>query len=234
MRGAFLRFTALTMLLAGGRVGAQSDGDAAAYFALTLTPPGAFAPLATVGRLGEPTSSTLSLRYGRLSYDGDDAIHSVGVGGDFRAGSGVLGVTGGAVVCSGCDALIMIGVDWTTPLVRRTAADGAYGIGLTTAAGAALPTSDESDGFLLSGSIGVPFSMVAGKPDGLRVIPFITPAIGVGSVVTDDGATGLRPILGGGIGIVAANGFGVSAGVQKVFIEGGEAVLGITLTLGGR
>jgi hypothetical protein len=41
-------------------------------------------------------------------------------------------------------------------------------------------------------------------------------------------------MLGGGIGILAANGLGVSAGVQKVFIDGGEAVFGLTLTIGGR
>jgi hypothetical protein len=41
-------------------------------------------------------------------------------------------------------------------------------------------------------------------------------------------------MLGGWVGIVAANGFGISAGFQKVFIDEGETVIGLAITFGRR
>jgi hypothetical protein len=68
----------------------------------------------------------------------------------------------------------------------------------------------------------------------VRVIPFVTPAVGFGALTGDNGDSGIRPMLGGGVGIVAANGFGISAGFQKVFIDEGETVIGLAITLGRR
>jgi hypothetical protein len=234
MRRTFLLLPMLPALLLGRPALAQSEGDAAAYFALTLTPTGAFAPVARAAWLEQAAGSALSLRYGRVSYGEGDNIHNVGISGDFGAGRGRVGVTAGAVTCSACDAVLMFGADWTTPLVRRGSTDGTFGVGFALAAGAGIPTAEGADGLALSGSVGLPLIIIAGNPDGLRAIPYVTPAIGFGTLTGDGGASGVRPMLGAGVGIVAANGIGVSAGVQKVFIDGGEAVLGLSLTIGGR
>ena len=233
MKRALLLLPALAMTLVAERARAQNDGDVAAYFALILTPVGGFAPLASVAQ-PEGGTGGISLRYGRLSYEDDDATHMFGVSGGARAGSGRLGFTGGVATCDGCDAVIMLGADWTTPLVRRTSPSGTLGVGLTTGIGAGIPTAEGADGIALSLSLGLPLSLVAGNPQGLRAVPFVTPGIGFGILTGDDGESGVRPMLGGGIGIIAANGLGLSAGVQKVFLEGGEAVFGLTLTIGGR
>ena len=233
MKRALLLLSALAMTLVAGRARAQNDGDVAAYVALIFTPVGGFAPRAG-GALPEAGTGGVSLRYGRLSYEDGDATHMFGASGDVSAGSGRLGFTGGVATCDGCDAIIMVGADWTTPLVRRTSPSGTFGVGVTTAIGAGFSTEEDADGIALSGSLGLPLSLVAGNTDGLRAVPFVTPGIGFGTLTGDGGDSGVRPMLGAGIGIIAANGFGLSAGVQKVFIEGGEPVFGLTLTIGGR
>ena len=156
----------------------ELEGDAAAYFALALTPPGGFAPLATAGRVGEPAAGAVSLRYGRISGDGEEAVNNIGVTADFGTGAGRLGITAGAATCSGCDPIIMLGADWTTPLLRRSMTDASLSLGLTTGVGAGIPTADDADGVAMSGSLGLPLSMIAGSSTGLRVIPYITPAGG--------------------------------------------------------
>ena len=212
---------------------AQSDGDAAAYIALTTTPAGAFPPIASPARFGSPGGGALSFRYGQRSLETGDAVHNVGLTADFSASTGRIGVTLGAATCDGCKALIMLGVDWATPLVRRVSDEGAVGIGLASALGFGLPTA-ESDGFLLSGSLGLSFSAVGGKADGPRIIPYVTPGVGFGTLTGDEGASGVRPMIGGGLGFAAAKGFGVSAGFQSVPIDGGQMVVGVAVTIGGR
>jgi hypothetical protein len=214
-------------------VAAQSQGDAAAYLALTTTPTAAFVPIASPVRFGEPGSNALSFRYGQLSLETGDAIRNLGLTADFAASTARVGITLGAATCDVCDALIMLGMDWGTPLVRRSSDEGAVAIGLATALGFGLPTAD-TDGFLLSASLGVSFSAVGGKAGGPRIIPYVTPGIGFGTLTGDDGASGIRPMIAGGLGFAAAKGFGVSAGFQNVPIEGGQAVVGVAVTIGGR
>jgi hypothetical protein len=230
MKSASLVGIGLAMVVCMRPAQAQDDSDFAAFIALSFTSTGGLVPLPTVARVRE-AGGALSIRYGQLSFDDDDAFHNVAFSGDFRAGSGRLGLTGGAMICSGCDALVMLGADWTAPLTESVSETGTFSMGLTTAAGVGIPTED-ADGILVSASLGLPLTMIAGKADGLRVIPFITPAMGFGAITGDGGDSGIRPMLGGGIGLVAANGLGVSAGFQKVFIEEGEAILGIAVTFG--
>lgn len=230
MKRASLLWIGLAMVVSMRPVHAQEDSDFAAYIALSFTSTGGFVPLPTAARMGE-AGGAMSIRYGQFSFDDDDAFHNVGLSGDFRAGSGRLGLTGGAMICSGCDPLIMVGADWTAPLTQSVSETGNFVVGLTTAAGVAIPTED-ADGILASASLGLPLSMIAGKADGLRVIPYVTPAVGYGAITGEGGDSGIRPMLGGGVGIVAAGGLGVSAGFQKVFIEDGETIIGLAVTFG--
>jgi hypothetical protein len=233
MNRASLLCMGLMALVAVSPMEAQDEGDIAAYFALSFTSTGGFVPLPTAMRMGEP-GGAMSVRYGQFSFEDDDAFHNIGVSGDFRAGTGRLGITGGAMVCSGCDPIIMLGADWTAPLVRSVSEAGTLAVGLTTSAGVGIPTSDGADGVALSASLGLPLSMIAGESGALRVVPYLTPAFGFGSLTGDGGDSGVRPMLGGGVGLVATSGFGVSAGFQKVFIEDGETVIGLAVTFGGR
>jgi hypothetical protein len=229
-RALFLSF--LLAFVSSVPVAAQS-GDAAAYLALTTTPTAAFAPIASPVRFGEMGGGAVSFRYGQLSLETDHAIHHWGLTADFPASTGRVGVTLGAATCDGCDALIMLGADWAKPLVRRSSDEGAVGIGLASALGLGLPTTD-GDGFLLSGSLGLSFSAVGGKAGGPRIIPYVTPGVGFGTLTGDDGASGIRPMVAGGLGFAAANGFGASAGFQHVPLEGGQMVVGVAVTIGGR
>ena len=226
-------FSLLLVPVPFGPAAAQSDGAAAAYIALTTTPTAAFPPIASPERFGEAGGGALSFRYGQLSLETGDPIRNVGLTADFPASSGRVGVTLGAVTCKGCDALIMLGVDWATPLVRRSSDEGAVAIGLTSALGFGLP-SGGSDGFLLSGSLGASFSLVGGKAGGPRFLSYVTPGFGFGTLTGSDGASGVRPMVAGGLGFAAARGFGVTAGFQKVPIEGGQVVVGVAVTIGGR
>ena len=79
-----------------------------------------------------------------------------------------------------------------------------------------------------------PFTLVSGQNGGTRVIPYVTPAIGVGTATADVDVGGSRAMLGGGIAIITAGGLGISAGFQKIFIEDGETVIGLAVALGRR
>jgi hypothetical protein len=232
MKRATLLWIGLAAVVSVRPAHAQGAGDYAAWIALSFTSTGGLVPLPTAERMGEGAGA-LSIRYGQFSFDDDDAFHNVALSGDFRAGAGRFGLTGGAMICAGCDPLILVGADWTAPLTQSVSEAGTFAVGLTTAAGLGIPTED-ADGILVSASLGLPLSMIAGNADGVRVIPFVTPAVGFGALTGDNGDSGIRPMLGGGVGIVAANGFGISAGFQKVFIDEGETVIGLAITLGRR
>ena len=101
----------------------------------------------------------------------------------------------------------------------------------------------EMKGRSLSGAVGVPLSFVA-RSEGIVVIPHLTPRIGYGHGKMDvdisvggiedqmesSGGT-FRPMLGAGVDILFANsGFGAGFGIQRVFADEGEMVLGINLS----
>ena len=233
MKRASLLWMGLAAVVCVSPAQAQDEGDVTAYLALSITSTGGFVPLPTAARMGQP-GGAMSVRYGHFSFDDEDALHNVGVSGDFRAGRGRVGITGGAVICDGCDPLIMLGADWTTPLSQTVSEAGTFVVGLTTAGGVGIPTGDGADGVALSASLGLPLSMIAGESGAVRVIPYISPAVGFGTITEEGSDSGVRPMLGGGVGIVAANGLGVSAGFQKVFIDEGETVIGLAITFGSR
>jgi hypothetical protein len=83
-------------------------------------------------------------------------------------------------------------------------------------------------GTIWSATAGLPVALVAGAGSGLRLAPFLTPAFGFGYVTGQgESESGTRMLLGGGVGIMGANRFGVSVGFQKVFIEDGQTTIGI-------
>lgn len=73
-----------------------------------------------------------------------------------------------------------------------------WGIALAPAVGVGILTSENANGGFLSAALAAPFTLVAG----MRVIPYVTPAIGVGTVTADVDVGGSRAMLGGGIAII--------------------------------
>lgn len=231
MRKALVVSLVLSWLALASPARSQDEGDVIAYFALLATPTGGFVPLPTGAQLSPPEGA-LSLRYGHFSFGGDDAIHAVGLTAQFRSAGGLIGLTGGARLCGGCDPTILLGLDWTVTLSRTNFSDAALVVALAPALGIGILTSENANGGFLSAALGAPFTLVTGQRGGLRVIPYVTPAIGIGTATADVDLGGARPIVGGGIAIITAGAVGVSAGFQKVFIDGGDSVIGLALSFG--
>lgn len=241
-RFAPLATAALVSLVAVERARAQEAGDYAAYYALTFTPQGSLPPLVNGAQVTGPTSITA--RYGRLSYGGDDdTFNNVALTFDLAAGArSRVGLTAEAVMsdCSGCDPIVGLALDFETVISASTREGGTtMSVGFKPSAGIAKSTED-NDGTAMSASLGVPFALRAAAPgSGFAVTPYLVPALGFGRMSGGGGSeSGFRPMLGGGVRIDSqTSGFGAMLGFQKVFIEDGEMVFGAGLSLragGGR
>lgn len=224
---------ALAWLARAPTAQAQDDGDVIAYFALLSTPTGGFVPL-PIGAQLAPPQATVSFRYSHLSFDGDGAIHGLGVTAQLRTAGGLVGLTGGARVCGGCDPTILLGIDWTVSLSRTAFTDATLVVALAPAVGVGVLTSENANGGFLSAALAAPFTLVAGGAGGVQVIPYVTPAIGIGTATADVDRGRARPMLGGGLAIITAGAVGVSVGFQKVFIDGGDSVIGLAMSFGRR
>src|SRR5262245_27188967 len=210
------------------RMSAQDAGDIAAYFALTLTPPGAFVPLPPPG--ASARGSAFVARYGNLNLGSDDgSLHNVALGGDFAMRRGRVGLTLGGTTCDGCDEIIMAGLDYTATLTRNVVA-----VALRPAVGFAKPT--DGDGTVLSLSLSLPVGVELSGATSPIFAPFIVPGIGFGRVCGEGGSeSGTRPFLGGGVSLCGRrSAFGLHVGFQKVFVQDGDMTFGVGLSIGGR
>jgi hypothetical protein len=86
---------------------------------------------------------------------------------------------------------------------------------------------------LLSFSAGVPVALVLKSGD-MTFAPFVTPGLGWGRISPTGGTSesGTRFMTGAGLGVSHRNGWSVSLGMQKVFIDQGKTVLGLNLSWG--
>jgi hypothetical protein len=81
-----------------------------------------------------------------------------------------------------------------------------------------------------SASVGLPLAVVAGSTE-LRLAPFLTPGLGFGYATGGgESESGTRFMLGGEIGILMRNSFGLSASFQKPFIQDGKTTLGVNVS----
>jgi len=255
----------LIALLLGGTARAQSSTDA--WLALMYTPPGALPPLATSTITGEVQSEIeIALRYGYLSAPSGGVpanagaatlVAPVGLG---RSAS----LTVGGVGCRGCSGNLMLGIGGDMRIGERAFDDGEDGsriaLSLNGEIGYDHPHGSWfGNGALLSGELGVPISLIAGTraTTGVRIVPFVTPALGIGSMRVEPGVqaigvtpagtiitapgtssgweTGIRFMFGGGIGVYTpANTFGVDLGFQLVPLGNARPQVGLALTIGGR
>jgi hypothetical protein len=98
-----------------------------------------------------------------------------------------------------------------------------------------------SDGSVMSGSVGLPISLISGSRarDEMRIVPFATPAFGFGGIRGDnpgnESRSGTAFMLGGGVGIYnRSNSVAFSFGFQYIAVRDAGTQIGLALVLGGR
>ena len=226
------RITAVAVagaLAMGSTASAQSEGDIAAYFALSLTPVGAL-PLTARSTMfdARPAPTSFTARYGN-----QQDLHNFGIGGDFRAGaSGRASVTLGLVTCDGCEGTLMVGADYIAPLVRSAIGTGAtptsFTVALNPSVGFARPM--EGEGTALAASVGLPIAVAMGDASS-RVAAFVSPGMAFGLLSgSGESESGTRPMLGGGIGVRFGR-MTISGSAQKIFIEEGDVQFGLGIAV---
>ncbi|HEY7894241.1 MAG TPA: hypothetical protein VIC24_05030 [Gemmatimonadaceae bacterium] len=216
----------------------QDSSDSAAYRALTQTPAGALGPLFDVSVTGERARSlTVHARYGIMSFDSHEYTHDFGVSVVLPVGSAELSATGGYYwpncTDNACNSHIMASVGVAQNLVAIPTGRGSeratFDVGLTAQLGFANP----SDTTLVSGAISLPVSLVP-APRGLRLVPYVAPGVGVGLIRPDSGTeAGLQFMFAAGVGMLAP-GFTANVALSRVFLNGGNWLVGVGFSVGGR
>ena len=232
-----LSFLALTLGVIGATpAAAQSVSDAAAYFALISTPQGALPPILSEPMLGRVMRSMdVALRYGHVGLDGG-SLNSFDVRLGFPMGTrSMFGVNAGYqdVSCRGnCDGHFMLGANAEGRLTSSTVGSGADAAKLTVGLNGEVGLGKRDDITAVGFTAGLPVALLAGTPT-LRIAPFLTPGLGVGHAsINGDGETGVRFLLGGGVTFESlTSGIGANVGFQKVFINHGKTMFGLSLVL---
>lgn len=228
---------AVLLAITAQPLAAQDDvEDYIAYFALLTTPKGALSPLAPAGARG-----ALTLRYGRNEvFDGegaDGAFNNFGLTFSPRVGPGRLDLTLAAVTCNDCDGLMLAEVGYEGTLLTSPMGTGSLTFGVRPAFGYGRSTDSDVDGNSMSLSGELPVALNLGAGTGGRLALFVTPGFAWGRMSEgSDSVDGTRPMLSGGAHFGTAGGFGVTAGVQKVFVDEGKSTfgVGVSFPLGGR
>lgn len=160
-----------------------------------------------------------------------------------------------------CGGAFMVGANIFAPLVTSPTAQGStssFVVGLDAAVGFSSGevldasfddgTTTESINFELqsvSAAISLPVALVVRQP-GLILVPHLKPGFGygrgtakleasdgIGEDDTEDTEGGTRFLFGAGVSFLFPNqGFGLEVGMQKVFIEDGDTVIGFGITFG--
>jgi hypothetical protein len=210
---------------------AQDAGDVAAYLAMVFTPIGALPPQITPSMAGlTQTRARVRVQYGRFSFTDDVGYNNLGVGIDVGRGRGSMGLTLGYGFddCEGdCDGVIMLGGHIEGRLASSSLGDTPDGARLNMGIRGDLGFSRMDDVTSFTGVVGVPVALSA-PSGGIRFVPFLTPAFGFGRLSGDDDSeSGVRFLLGGGVGVVSATQLMINFGFQKVLIEDGDTMFGI-------
>lgn len=230
-----LRTLALISILALPEgAGAQSSSAFAGWAGLVSTPVAAFSPSIYI-----PPPSPARRRWGveaRYSHwqfaPDDDNTTNLGVGASFPMAVGRWGIQVGRTSkkeCSDCDAY-MFGADLDLPFLGR---DGAFTVILHPEVGFSTQ-SGGSDLTTFGAALDVPllFPKLAGRNG--RVVPFVSPGVGLGRISGGGSSdTGGRFLIGGGVSFLnVANGLQVTASVSRILIQDGATVLGVALGYG--
>ena len=219
----FMTAVAAAALVVGATApaSAQETNDAIAFFALISTPYGA---LPAVASAPANAGASLDVRYGRYSFEGSDySINNVGVGGNFAAAGGRMGIMLGMVNGEEGDGAKMAGVDynrsvWSRPVGASTSSN--LSLALHPAVGYGKFDDVELNSMSLALDLPVQLSMGAGK-SGMEFVSFLAPGFGYGRLSgAGESESGTRTVLGGGVGLQnIGGGLGVNLGFRKIFLD---------------
>jgi hypothetical protein len=231
---------ALLALIAALPLGAQSINAAVAYGALITTPAGALPPVLSNAMLYRPmTQPDVAVRYGHISDNGT-SLNTFDARVGFPLGTkAMVGVNAGYQDAScnfgGCDSHFIAGANAEGRLASTMLGSGADAaqvtIGLNGDAGFGKNAGATVFGF----TGGLPVALISRTSKAL-IAPFLTPAFGWGRA-SDNGVShnGTRFLLGGGVTVQSLTSpIGANLGFQKVFIDGGETVFGVSVVVGRR
>jgi hypothetical protein len=230
----------LVTLVTAAPLTAQSEQDVSAYFTLIGTPPGALPAVLSIAMLNRPmTLPNVAVRYGHISTAGvsfNSFAATLGVPAGTKA---LIGLTAGyqALSCQGggCNGHFIGGASAEGRLTSTTLGTGSDAAQLTIGLNGEFGYGKPESSTLVSLTGGVPIALVAGGPE-IKIAPFLRPAIGWGREGNAFGnTTGTRFMLGGGVTFLSTtSGVGANIGFQKVFINGGDTLFGVSLILGAR
>ena len=244
MRKFAIVLTSLTSL--GVAASAQAQGpsvsDIAGYVALSATPVGAMTPVVTSAMLGRIAKGyTFSGQYGHLSGDNGSGFNSFGASVSMPVSGFSLGGSLGMVSPSaqGSKSNLMLGANAETNLGAWALGQGKNANLVTVSARGDFGWANPDDGTGTNNSI-TAMSLSAGAPVALVLkngdmtwAPFVTPGLGWGRLSAQGTSeSGTRFMFGAGLGMTHRNGWGVSAGMQKVFIDQGKMVFGLNVSYG--
>jgi hypothetical protein len=231
------------LLAPAGSAVAQSDLLAAA--ALASTPIGALTPMMTSSMVGRRLEGAqLAIRYGLRR---DEAINTHAIAGSVLFSAGLkssLSLTAGVrdATCTGCSPRLMLGLGGDMRLYEGgdfAGAGSGLAVSLSGDLGYGRAFGDE-DAYALGIGTPVTLSLASGGRDALHIVPFFTPIVGIGQtscpgVLLDCERSGVRMVLGGGIGVWnPMTSVSASVGVNQVIRDGESPVFGINVVLGGR
>jgi len=243
MRKFAIVLTSLTSLGVAASAQAQgpSVGDIAGYVALSATPVGAMTPVVSSAMLGRIAKGySVTGQYGHLS---DDAagFNSFGASVSMPLSGFSLGGSLGFMSPSaqGSKSNLMLGANAETNLGAWALGEGKNANLFTLSARGDFGWANPDDGTgtnnsitALSLSAGAPVALVLKNGD-MTWAPFVTPGLGWGRLsATGASESGTRFMMGAGLGMTHRNGWGVSVGMQKVFIDQGKTVFGLNLSYG--
>ncbi len=244
MRGvaaAFLALFALTIAatLAPLSAVAQSTNQLGAWDGLMLSPIGAVAPVARGPGSLAPGANEISLRYGRWSYDSDDAIHDTfgitwtrGI----RFAHAEISITGAyaLVECPTCSAWASGEVSAQSTLLGRTIANADYtsvqtGLAVKLSLGGAKYLGAEAS-TAGSATVTVPLDITFPLWRSSHLSAMLVPGLGFGHVTgTDFGAGGFLPMTGAAFSWTVAR-VSLNVGAQRVFLSGAPTQVGAAIS----
>jgi hypothetical protein len=242
-----LVLAALTALVPA-RARAQTLEDARAFVALRATPIGALVPMPGPAMAGRQISGAqLGIRYGFNSEDvtggavttqaiAASAIFPLGLTGNWSLHAGVADAD-----CLDCSPELMLGVGGEMRafvLDDFLLAGSSLSIGVSGDFGYARLKPSGVNAYSLGIGAPVALSMSGGAASGMRIVPYITPALGIGklsSCSSGETCDGTRVVLGGGIGFWnPMSSISASVGLNHVFFPDQDPVFGVNVVIGGR
>lgn len=231
-----LSIVCVATLVAAHGAAAQSEQDVVAYFALLGTPTGALPPVLSNAMLNRPMPTVdFRVRYGHMSLNGASMNNFAATLGIPASSKTMFGVTAGyeSLSCNGCDGHFMAGANVESRLASTLLGTGSDAAALNIGVNGEFGFGHPSGTTLATLNGGLPISLVT-RSSGISVAPFITPGIGWGHAhdnTTSEGGT--RFLLGGGVTFQSTTSpIAANIGFQKIFINGGDTVLGLSVVVG--